>query len=146
MSDQSKTKHDLIEEIVALRKRIAELSQYESDRKQTESQREAALEALRESEYKYRSLIDNIPDIIFTIDLEGKITFVSKRAKEILGYEDAEAINRNIFDFIPEEDHQTAMESLHKGIKGEKIKHVQFPVTAKSGEKLYFDFSFSRIL
>ena len=145
MNDESKTKHDLIQEIVDLRKQIAELSQYASDRKRAESQRETALEALRESEFQYRSLIDNIPDIIFTIDLEGKITFVSKRAKEILGYENAEAINRNIFDFIPEEDHQTAMESLQKGMKGEKIKHVQLPVTAKSGEKLYFDFSFSRI-
>ena len=30
-------------------------------------------------------------------------------------------------------------------MKGEKIKHVQLPVTAKSGKKLFFDFSFSRI-
>jgi PAS domain S-box-containing protein len=145
MSDQSKTNHDLIQELISLRKRIAELSQYESDRKQAESQREAALEALRESEYKYRSLIDNIPEIIFTIDLEGKITFVSKRAKEILGYENEEAINRNIFDFIPEEAHESTMEKLLRGMKGEKIEHVQLPVTAKSGKKLYFDFSFSRI-
>jgi diguanylate cyclase (GGDEF)-like protein/PAS domain S-box-containing protein len=139
MDDQSKTKHDLIQELVFLRKRIAELSQYESEHKQVE-------ESLRESEDKYKSLIENIPDIIFiTIDLEGKITFISKRIKEILGYEDAETINRNIFNFIPKEDHQRAMEILQKGMKGEKIKHVQLPVTAKSGKKLFFDFSFSRI-
>jgi PAS domain S-box-containing protein len=138
MNDQSKTKHDLIQELVSLRKRIEELSQYESERKQAE-------EALRESEYKYKSLINNIPDIIFTIDLEGKITFVSKRAKEISGYENAETINRNIFNFIPEEYHQITMENLQKGMKGEKIKHIEMPVIAKSGEKLFFDFSFSRI-
>ena len=116
-----------------------------TERKNVESQRETALEALRESEYKYKSLIENIHDIIFTIDLEGKITFVSKRAKEISGYENAEMINKNIFNFIPEEDHQRTMENLQKGIKGEKIKHIQMPVTAKSGEKLFFEFSFSRI-
>jgi diguanylate cyclase (GGDEF)-like protein/PAS domain S-box-containing protein len=139
MNDQSRTKHDLIQELVSLRKRIAELGQYESDRKQTE-------EALRESEYKYKSLIENIPDIIFIIiDLEGKITFVSKRAKEILGYENEETINRSIFNFIPEEAHQSTIEKLQKGMEGEKIKHVQLPVTAKSGKKLFFDFSFSRI-
>jgi len=139
MDDQSKTKHELIQELVSLRKRIAELSQYESEHKQAE-------ESLRESEYQYKNLIENIPDIIFiTIDLEGKITFISKRTKEILGYENEETINMSIFNFIPEEDHQRAMETLQKGMKGEKIKHVQLPVTAKSGKKLFFDFSFSRI-
>jgi diguanylate cyclase (GGDEF)-like protein/PAS domain S-box-containing protein len=109
-----------------------------TDRKKTEK-------ALLESEYKYKSLIENIPDIIFTIDLEGKITFISKRAKEISGYENAEMINKNIFNFIPEEAHQDTIEKLQRGIQGEKIKHVQMPVTAKSGEKLFFEFSFSRI-
>jgi PAS domain S-box-containing protein len=139
MNDQSKTKHDLIQELVSLRKRIAGLSQYESEHKQVE-------ESLRESEYKYKSLIENIPDIIFIIiDLEGKITFISKRTKEILGYENEETINRNILNFISEEAHQSTMEKLQKGMEGEKIKHVQLPVTAKSGKKLFFDFSFSRI-
>ena len=109
------------------------------------TERKQAEEALRESEYKYKSLIDNVPDIIFTIDLEGKITFVSKRAKEISGYDDAEMINRNIFNFIPEESHQITMEKLQKGMKGEKIKHIQMPMIAKSGEKLFFDFSFTRM-
>ena len=104
-----------------------------------------AEEALRESEDKYKSLIDNIPDIIFTIDLAGKITFVSKRSKEILGYENAETINMNIFNFIPEEDHQRSIENLQKGMKGEKIRHFQIPMIAKSGERLIFDCSFSRI-
>jgi diguanylate cyclase (GGDEF)-like protein/PAS domain S-box-containing protein len=139
MHDQSKTKQDLIRELVSLRKRIAELSQYESEQKKAE-------ESLCESEDKYKSLIETISDIIFiTIDLEGKITFISKRTKEILGYENEETINRNIFNFIPEEAHQSTMEKLQKGMKGEKIKHVQLPVTAKSGEKLFFDISFSRI-
>ncbi|MGA9110033.1 MAG: PAS domain S-box protein [Smithella sp.] len=109
----------------------------------TESKK--AAEALSESEYKYKSLIENIPDIIFTIDLEGKITFVSKRTKEILGYDNAETLSRNIFDFIPAEDHQRALENLKRGMKGEKIKHFQVPMIAKSGERLFFECSFSRI-
>jgi PAS domain S-box-containing protein len=109
------------------------------------TERKQVEKALCESENKYKNLIENIPDIIFTIDLEGKITFVSKRAKEILGYENEETINRNIFDFIPAEAHESTMEKLRKGMEGEKIKHVQLPVTAKSGKELFFDFSFSRI-
>ena len=116
-----------------------------TERKRAESQREAALDALRESEYKYKSLIENISDIIFTIDLEGRITFISKRTTEIIGYENEEMIKMNIFNFIAEEDHQRTMKNLQKGMKGERIKHIQMPVIAKSGEKLFFEFSFSRI-
>ena len=107
--------------------------------------RQQAREALRESEDKYKSLIDNIPDIIFTIDLEGKITFVSKRTKEILGYENTETINMNILNFIPEEDRQRAMENLQKGMQGEPIKHFPIPMIAKSGERLIFECSFTRV-
>ena len=139
MNDQSKTKHDLIQELVSLRKRIAELSQYESEHKQVE-------ESLRDSEDMYKSLIEHIPDIIFiTIDLEGKITFISKKAKEILGYENEETINRNILNFIPEEAHQNTMEKLQKGMEGEKIKHVQLPVTAKSGKSCFLIFLFKNV-
>jgi len=102
-------------------------------------------EASRESEDKYKSLVDNIPDIIFTIDLAGKITFISKRAKEILGYENEETINVNIFNFIPEEDHQRAIENLQKGMKGEKVRHFQIPMIKKSGEILIFECSFTRV-
>ncbi len=109
------------------------------------TERKRAEETLRESEDKYKKLIENIPDIIFTIDLEGKITFVSHRTKEILGYENEETISMNIFDFIPKEDQQRAIKNLQKGMKGEKIKHFQIPMIAKSGERLFFECSFSRI-
>ena len=109
------------------------------------TKRRRAEEALRESEEKHKSLLKNIPDIIFTIDLEGKITFVSQRTKEILGYENEETITMNILNFIPEEDHQRAMENLQEGIKGKKIKHFQIPMIAKSGERLFFECSFSRV-
>jgi PAS domain S-box-containing protein len=117
-----------------------ELEESEVRKKQRQAE-----EALRESEYKYKSLIENIPGIILTIDLEGTITFVSRKTNEILGYEDSEMINMAIFNFIPEEDHQRAMESFQKGMKGEKIKHFQIPMTAKSGEKVFFQSSFTRI-
>jgi PAS domain S-box-containing protein len=112
---------------------------------QNELLRKQAEEELRESEDKYKRLIDNIPEIIFTIDLEGKITFVSNRTKEILGYENSETINMNILNFIPEEDRQRAMEILQKGMKGEQIKHFQTPMINKSGERLIFECSFSRV-
>jgi PAS domain S-box-containing protein len=90
-------------------------------------------------------LIDNFQDIILSINLEGKITFASQNIKEKLGYESAETINMSILDFVPEEDHQRVLESLQKGMKGEKIKGFQTQVITKSGERLFFECSFSRV-
>ena len=109
------------------------------------TERKQADEALRESERKYKSLIDNFQDIILTINLEGKITFASQSIKEKLGYESAETINMSILDFVQEEDHQRVMENLQKGMKGEKITGFQIQVITKSGKRLFFESSFSRV-
>jgi len=109
------------------------------------TERKRAEEALRESESKHKSLIDNFNDMIFTIDLTGKVTFASQSTKQILGYESAEIINMNILDFIPEEDRKRAIETIPKGMKGEKIKQYQTQVITKSGEKVLLEIGFSRI-
>jgi PAS domain S-box-containing protein len=109
------------------------------------TERKKAEEALRESEDQYRSLVDNVPDIIFTIDLAGKLTFVSQRVKEILGYESAEVINKSVLDFIPEEERQRAMEAIQKGMTGVGIKHFETPMIKRSGERAWFECSFARV-
>ncbi|MHC4535771.1 MAG: PAS domain S-box protein [Planctomycetota bacterium] len=50
-----------------------------TDRKRTE-------EALEQSENKYRSLIANIPDVVWTSDERGNTTFISENIKDIYGY------------------------------------------------------------
>jgi PAS domain-containing protein len=50
---------------------------------------EIAKTAALQSEMHYRQLIENIGDIIFTTDLEGNITFVSKNEAGIIDYEPA---------------------------------------------------------
>jgi PAS domain S-box-containing protein/putative nucleotidyltransferase with HDIG domain len=107
--------------------------------------RKRADEALRELGERYRGLIDNVPEIIFIIDLQGKLTFVSRQAKELLGYESAEAINMSVLAFIPEEEHQKVLESIQRGMAGEKLESLQVTMIKKSGERLLFECSFTRV-
>jgi PAS domain S-box-containing protein len=109
-----------------------------SERKRTE-------EAIQESESKYRSLIENLKDIVFTIDLDGKITFASPSIEEILGYKSEEVINKNIIDFVPVKDRQRAIETIPKGMKGERITQYQTQAITKSGEMVILEVTFSRI-
>ena len=67
------------------------------------------IKALRESEIKYRTVIENMQDGIF-IAQDMIIQFVNKPYATILGYEPQEIIGRPISDFIAAEDLQLVME------------------------------------
>jgi len=51
------------------------------------TQRKRSEQALQASERKYRSLVDNIPDVIWTADQNRQISYISANAKNALGYD-----------------------------------------------------------
>jgi len=62
-----------------------------------------AQEALAESERKFRSLVANIPDILWRLDEEGRVVYVSPNCEDILGYPPSSFYNREGMAFL----HQT---------------------------------------
>ncbi len=85
MKNQVKSNPELIEEIAVLKKRIQELEQSKSERRQVE-------EALREGDEKYRQLMDNMADVITVIDMNLRFTYVSPSIMRIRGYTAEEAV------------------------------------------------------
>jgi PAS domain S-box-containing protein len=75
MKDQSKTKQVLIQELVSLRQRTAELEKSEFERKRAE-------EELSKSEKKYRDLYDFLPIPVYEMDLEANITSANRAIYE----------------------------------------------------------------
>jgi len=54
------------------------------------TERKIAEEALKESEEKYRQLVDRLPDMVFEIDNKGRVLFANSRAINLLGYSKTE--------------------------------------------------------
>lgn len=63
-----------------------------------------AEEALRESENKYRFLVDNLKEVIFQIDSQGNLIFLNPIWSEITGFSISESLNKPLSDFIHPED------------------------------------------
>ena len=53
-----------------------------------------AEEELRASEQRYRLLADNITDVIWTVDLDGKFTYVSPSVERLRGYSPEEVMRQ----------------------------------------------------
>lgn len=62
-------------------------------------------EALRESEAKYRELVQNANSIIFRMDTQGNITFFNEFAQSFFGYDEDEIIGKNLIGtIVPKSD------------------------------------------
>ncbi len=72
-------------------------------RRLIEEKREAQ-NALRESEQRYRMLVEDIPAMICRFNLDGVLTFVNRAFIQCFGKTKGELIGESIFRFIPEND------------------------------------------
>jgi PAS domain S-box-containing protein len=82
------------------------------------TERQRAEEALRQSEERLRSLIEQASDGIFMADVEGTYTDVNSNACQMLGYTREELIGKKITDLLSPEDFprlDALRESLLKG-------------------------------
>ncbi|MGA1839441.1 MAG: PAS domain S-box protein [bacterium] len=76
-----------------------------------------AQESLRESEEKYRLLVENQTDLVVKVDLEGRFLFVSPSYCEMFGKTESELLGNKFIPLVHEEDRDhtlKAMEALYK--------------------------------
>ncbi len=85
------------EDIIALLRIMGEMFINALERKRVEK-------ALAESEKKYRHLVETSQNLIWSLDTEGRFTYVNQAAKHIYGYEPTEIIGRFLTDFIYQEE------------------------------------------
>jgi PAS domain S-box-containing protein len=77
--------------------------------------------ALVESEAKYRALVENITEVIFTLNDHDQVTYVSPAIKNLTGYESSDLMGHKIQEYVYSEDvvpFEKGLEKARRGIAG----------------------------
>jgi len=102
--------------------------------------------ALRESEQKYRSILENIEDGYYEVDLAGNLTFFNDALCKVLGYPADELMGMNNQDFSDEENAQKVYRAFNRLYKtGQPVSGVEWQIIKKDGTKSYIETSASLI-
>ena len=110
------------------------------------TERKQAEEALRESEERFRTIIDNTVDGILVADLETtRFCTGNKAICQMLGYSLEELKNRGIMDIHPEKDLPYVLEQFEKQSRGEITLAKEIPVKRKDGSIFYAEISSSPV-
>lgn len=89
--------------------------------------------ALLESEQRFRQLVEEIEDVIFMVDRQGVITYISPPVERLSEYHPSELIGRPFTEFVHPEDIDKAKEALQSGLLGHVEQH-EFRVFTKTGD------------
>lgn len=70
---------------------------------------------------RYKELVDQLPQIVFEMDLSGKLTYVNRCAYDVMGYSE-EDFSRGLYalDMVVPEDRDKARNNIAKAMYGEK--------------------------
>ena len=106
------------------------------------TERKKAEEIIKESEERYRTLIETSPNAILLINLEDKITFANKLSAQMFGYDNTEdLIGLTPVDIVSREDFEHVIEALNKILIEGSIRNLVFIAIKKDGTRFPVELS-----
>ena len=100
------------------------------------SDQHRAEEALKNSEARYRTIVELAQEGIWQIDADGRTTFVNRKMAEILGYTVAEMQGQSLFTFMDNEGRKITENNIERRRRGVTEEH-EFKFIRKDGVEIW---------
>jgi PAS domain S-box-containing protein len=98
------------------------------------TERKQAEEVLRESEERFRDLLENANNLIQSVTPDGHFLYVNKAWRKILGYSEKEIVNLTLWDIIHPDSISHCKEVFQRVLSGETVSNVEAVFVAKDGK------------
>jgi len=97
------------------------------------NERRQAQAALTESEEKYRSVMESVPDPIVVYDMSGEVTYMNPAFTKVFGYTLEDSMGNKMDHFVPKAHWKETMEGISSILNGEIIPRLETKRKAKDG-------------
>lgn len=91
---------------------------------------------LLESERRFRNIVETMQEGVWTIDAEGRTTYVNRRMEQMLGYGPGEMDGRSIYDFMDAQFRPQAEGRMEERRRGVRYVH-EFSLRRKDGKPVW---------
>ncbi len=95
---------------------------------------------ISESEANYRNLADNIPDIIYSLDGEGKIKTINSASFMRYGYNQEASIGKAFIDFVHPDDREILIASFLSALRDKRTQTMGLTFRIIAGDGLIYWF------
>jgi PAS domain S-box-containing protein len=154
--DTQKTKKQLIQELGALRQRLAACEAVDMQHQQTAdalreanarlvqeiAERTRSEQALRVSEERWRSLVEDTPDTILEVDQRGTIRLTNRGMS---GLTRAEMVGTRFLDHLPVEQRPVLQHVMDQARRTGVTQHCEIPVSSPQGTSTWWSYRVSAL-
>jgi PAS domain S-box-containing protein len=111
------------------------------------TERKEAEDALRQSEERFRSLVQNASDTIIILEADGTVRYVSPAIARVLGFQTEDVIGKNAVAFVDPVDRTKAIRTFAEAKKEPGIRPpVEFRLRHKDGTWCHLEINRSNLL
>ncbi|TVR15172.1 MAG: PAS domain S-box protein [Phormidium sp. GEM2.Bin31] len=83
---------------------------------------------------EFRQLIENLNDMVFTIDTEGKFSYISPTFESVMGYDRSELLGQHFSQFVHPQDCHINLRAFQQALAGQKSRGVEYRALHKGGD------------
>ena len=105
------------------------------------TERKQAEEAVRQSEERYRAVVETAPDVVYAISDKGVFASLNPAFEAITGWARTEWLGKSFAPLVHPEDASLAVEMFQKVLRGDKPPPYELRILSKSGKYLVGEFT-----